>query len=99
MAEELPTVYINEVPAEDDCYYPRKTIRSFEDQAATILHYSDEWVITVGSPDKRYVTCGIPEQFQKDGLLVIFSGDKLEVMPHEKRFAIPLRLQSMRLQD
>jgi len=88
----------NDKPNEEieDCFYPRKTIRTITDEEGKMLQVSGHYVI-VSNVKGRYQPCKVTEEFRKDGLEVIFSGDKLEIFPNERRIGTPLRLESLTL--
>ena len=90
----MDTTYVNKTPKAEDCHYPRKTIYTMENENGNIAFIANTYVI-VTAEEKRYQPCELPTNYQKEGLSVSFTGDKLEVMAHERRFATPLRLHSI----
>lgn len=78
----------------EDCFHPRKTIRTIVNEEGKMLKVTGVYVI-VSNIKGRYQACEIPEEFQKEGMEVTFSGDKLEIYPNERRIATPLRLTNI----
>lgn len=75
-----------------DCYPHRRTIQEFQELDAKIVLMGPHFIITTEDGKRRYQPCQLPEEFQEDGLEVIFSGIQVEILPGERRMARPLRL-------
>jgi|GEM_PF-2254830 len=88
------TTYVNKNIEAEDCHYPRKTIYTIEAKNGNIALIAGTYVI-VNAEEKRYQPCELPANFQIEGLAVKFTGDKLEIMTHERRFATPFRLHKI----
>ena len=55
-----------------------------------------EYAINMES-GQRYMACGLPADFQKEGLSVIFSGDRKQIFPNERWMATPFELKDIRM--
>ena len=91
------TVEIQTPAAEEDCYYPRKTIRTITEEGGAVLEIDGKYLIDADSRG-RYLPCSVPTAYQQVGLRVIFTGDKLEIFPNERLMGSPLRLQQIRVE-
>lgn len=94
----VKTAEIQTPSSAEDCYYPRKTIRTLTDEAGAILRVDDRYLIDADSKG-RYLPCEMPAEYRQEGLRVTFSGDKLEIFPNERLMGTPLRLQSIELEN
>jgi PBP1b-binding outer membrane lipoprotein LpoB len=80
---------------EEDCHGKRMTSQTLEDVEGTILKIGDKFIISTNNGSSRYNACKIPENLQKEGILVRFTGDVLEIFPGERLMATPFRLRNI----
>jgi uncharacterized lipoprotein YmbA len=64
----------------------------------TILLKGDIWVISVsnGAEAVEYCPVNLPQNLQKSGLIVKFSGNTKEIAPNERWAAIPIVLSQIK---
>ena len=91
-----PVVVMTEPIDGEDCYPHRRTIQEFKELDAKIVLMGPRFIITTEDGKRRYQSCQLPEEFQNDGMVVIFSGIQVEILPGERRMAKPLRLISIK---
>jgi hypothetical protein len=79
----------------EDCHGKRKVDQTIEDVNASIVKIGDKYVIATNGGNSRYLPCEIPGRLKKEGLLVRFSGEVLEIFPNERLIATPFRLKNI----
>jgi hypothetical protein len=79
----------------EDCHGKRQVTQTFEEKEASILKVGDKYVISTNEGNSRYNPCELPEKLKKDGILVRFSGEVLEIFPNERLIATPFRLKNI----
>ncbi|MBT8448104.1 MAG: hypothetical protein KJO69_00330 [Gammaproteobacteria bacterium] len=87
------------VTYDNTCYEARKTLLTFDEAPGVIARIGDFYIITMNDGQKRLQPCKMPADFKREGLTVIFSGEQVEINPGERRFAMPLRLFTLRTSD
>ncbi|BAY86271.1 hypothetical protein NIES267_57770 [Calothrix parasitica NIES-267] len=76
-----------------ECWFDdRKTVKIIKDRVGII---KDGSLLTEDNPtnfESRLSLCSLPEQFRKDGLKIIFSGEIKEIYPNERWASTPLKI-------
>ncbi|MEM7716150.1 MAG: hypothetical protein AAF349_21680 [Cyanobacteria bacterium P01_A01_bin.68] len=76
-----------------ECWFDdRKTVKIIKNRVGII---KDSSILTEDNPtnfESRLSLCSLPEQFRKDGLKIIFSGEIKEIYPNERWAATPLKI-------
>ena len=80
---------------EEDCHGKRRVSQTIEEVDASILKVADRYVISTDGGNSRYNPCDLPGKLKKDGILVRFSGEVLEIFPGERLIATPFRLKNI----
>ena len=71
----------------------RKTVGIVKKQIGQIKRITQEvYAIVTEDNRNRFVPCNLPRKFQKDGLLIIFSGNIKEIYPNERVIGTPFKL-------
>lgn len=79
----------------EDCHGKRQVSQTLEEVDASILKVGEKYVISTDGGNNRYNPCELPDKFKKDGILVRFSGEVLEIFPNERLIATPFRLKNI----
>ena len=80
---------------EEDCHGKRRVSQTFDSVEGSILKVAGKFVISTDNGNSRYNPCDLPSNLKKDGILVRFSGDVLEIQPGERLIATPFRLKNI----
>jgi hypothetical protein len=80
---------------EEDCHGKRRVSQTLEEVNASILKIADIFVISTNGGNSRYLPCDLPSKLKKDGILVRFSGEVLEIFPNERLIATPFRIKNI----
>ena len=83
----------------EDCAADRKNDKTLTDVSGVVNIIANTYVIVCENPYSRYNACNMPEACNKEDLQVVFSGIVKEVFPYERRFATPILLQSIEIND
>ena len=79
----------------EDCHGKRMVTQTLEEVDGSILEVAGQFVITTDNGTNRYNPCDLAGKFEKNGVLVRFSGEVLEIKPGERLIATPFRLQNI----
>lgn len=80
---------------DEDCHGKRYPTQNLEEVNASILEVQGQFLITTNGGNSRYIPCDLPNKMKKDGMLVRFSGEVLEIFPNERLIATPFRLRNI----
>lgn len=81
-----------------DCFSDRKTQKEISEAKGIIKIIANEYILVIEDNEyQRYQACNLGEEFNTEGLTVIFSGMIKEIYPHERRIAIPFVLTKIQL--
>jgi len=80
---------------QEDCHGKRNVSQTLEEVEGTIMKVAGRFVIATDNGNSRYNPCELPGKLKKEGILVRFSGDVLEIFPGERLFATPFRLRNI----
>lgn len=80
---------------EEDCHGKRNVNQTFEEVEGKMLKIGDKFVISTNGGNSRYNPCELPSKLKKEGILVRFSGEVLEIFPGERLIATPFRLKNI----
>lgn len=80
---------------EEDCHGKRRVSQNLDAVEGSILKVADRFVISTDNGNNRYNPCELPNKLKKDGILVRFSGEVLQIMPGERLIATPFRLKTI----
>jgi len=84
-----------QLEAEQDCHGKRMVTGTLEEVEGKMLKVADTFVITTDGGTSRYNPCTLPDRLKKDGVLVRFTGEILEIFPGERLMATPFRLENI----
>ncbi len=84
---------------EEDCHGKRKVSQTLEKVEGSILKIADKYVISTNNGNSRYNPCKLSKMHKKDGVLIHFSGDVLEIFPGERLIATPFRIKNIAIRD
>lgn len=80
---------------DNDCHGKRMVTQTFEEADGAILKVANTYVISTDGGNNRYNPCELPGKLKKDGVLVRFTGEVLEIFPGERLIATPFRLKNI----
>lgn len=80
---------------EEDCHGKRRVSQTLEEVEGSILKVANKYVISTDGGNSRYNPCELPKKLQKEGILVRFSGEVLEIFAGERLIATPFRLKNI----
>jgi hypothetical protein len=79
-----------------NCYQDREVNSRIEREIGKIEFMLDAFFIS--TENSRYQPCEMPDSFQKEGLVIIFSGETRKPLPNERRAGTPIHLEQIELQ-
>ncbi len=78
-----------------NCYDERENESKLENAKGKVIVLMETYFIE--TENSRLQPCELPQEFQKDGLKVTFSGDVKKILPTERRAGIPIHLSRIKL--
>jgi len=80
---------------EEDCHGKRAVGQTLEEVEGIIMKVAGKFVIATDNGNSRYNPCELPKKLSREGVLVRFTGEVLEIFPGERLFATPFRLRNI----
>ena len=78
----------------------RKTVDTLEKQVGTVRRIHDKLYIIVSEDNRsRFAPCNLPDEFKKEGLKIIYSGEIKEIYPNERWAATLFKLTDYKVVD
>jgi hypothetical protein len=78
----------------------RKTVATVESKVGRIQRIHEKLYIIVSEDGRgRFAPCNLSEEFKKDGLRIVFSGDVKEIYPNERWAATLFKLTDYKVVD
>lgn len=78
----------------------RKTVETVENKVGTVRRIHDKLYIIISEDNRsRFAPCNLPDEFKKDGLRIVFSGDVKEIYPNERWAATLFKLTDYKVVD
>lgn len=84
-----------ELGDEEDCHGKRMVTSMIEEGDGVMMKVAGNFVIATDNGNSRYNPCDLSGKFKKEGMLVRFTGEVLEIKPGERLFATPFRLKNI----
>lgn len=84
-------------PALAPCWQDRQTLETVTDRQGTIAFEDGVLVIDVENANELLEPCNLPEAYQEKDQ-VVFSGNKKEIFPNERRAGQPFELTAIKKQ-
>lgn len=86
---------VPQMGVEEDCHGKRMVSQSFDEAEGSILEVGGMFVISMDNGNSRYNPCDLSKKYKKNGMLVRFTGESLEIFPGERLVATPFRLKNI----